>query len=169
MVTESLTSGRSRATNPFGNVFGPGRQLDETVGAGERGEVAGAVGRARARPTCGPSRRSRACTGMKNASGALTSTGASSAMRAFSGRAPAPMAANSAGTTYRARHTSVETGLPGSANTAGPDCDTPNHNGLPGPLRDVMEHERHAELLAAPSARDRACPWRRRRERISTS
>ena len=27
---------------------------------------------------------------------------------------------------------SVDTGLPGKANTAGPDCDTPNHIGLPG-------------------------------------
>ena len=37
---------KKRATNPFGKRVGSRRQLDEAIGAGERGEIAGAIGRA---------------------------------------------------------------------------------------------------------------------------
>ena len=146
---------------PFWPDIGPGREFNESVGARERAEIAGTVGRFRHRPRPAPvvvvhrnrqeGRERRLEFHRLGDRDALAC-----AVRAIPSPGRAPAGHNAPG------RPASRPDCPGSANTAWPASATPNHIGFPGAGR-CDETPAVRRVLRVPSARDRSGPSTRRR------
>ena len=123
----------------------PGRQLDEAVGAGQRGEIAGAVGRLGHRPGAAPA-STPTCTGMKNASGGFTSKRVARARSSPAAAAAAPIDATSAGEHVARQAHQRRDRVAGQREHRLPAGSDAEPQRLAGPLRDLVKHDAHAQL-----------------------